>query len=240
MYKKLIIIGFFLWACSSVFAQEALYRDRALDVIDIPTANVLDHYGYQVSFRFGKEGALQNKNIFGIFPRLNLGFGLDGEQVLGTEDADLNKPTLNVKFRFFDGQGILPALAIGFDGQGYYFNEQLDEYDQREKGVFLVATEEIIWPELQLHLGVDKFDFDESNTTRGFAGFTYTYQQMLGLLFEYDNATEYDERRINFGLKYFVTPLFTVEALGRDVPVNSSTDKRETERVVRLTYKGTF
>src|SRR5882672_11706253 len=80
---------------------------RLLDVIDVPTADVLDHYGYFVSFRFGQEGNLQTKTAFGVFPRLNLGFGLDGEHVIGTQDARMNKPTLNVKLRLFDGKDVL-------------------------------------------------------------------------------------------------------------------------------------
>ncbi len=213
---------------------------RLLEVIDIPTADVLDHYGYGVSFRFGKDGNLQTKTAFGVFPRLNLGFGLDGERVLGTEDARLNKPTLNVKLRIFDGRMGLPALAIGFDDQGYVFNRGTDEYEQREKGAYLVATTEMIFPGFMLHLGVNKFDFDKGNTTRGFAGFSYVYEQTVGLLFEWDHATEYRERRINYGLKYYVTPMFTVDVAGRNVPERPRSRSRETERIIRLTYTGSF
>src|SRR5262245_44206893 len=96
----------------SVGAEDAtIWRYRSIEVIDTPTAEVTDHYGYFVSFRFGQDGNLQNKTIFGVFPRVNLGFGLDGERVIGTEDARLNKPTINLKFRFFDGKGIIPAFA---------------------------------------------------------------------------------------------------------------------------------
>src|SRR5690348_16454540 len=79
------------------------------EVIDIPTAEVIDHYGYHVNFRFGKDGDLQSKTMFGVFPRLNIGFGLDGEHVLGTGNSRLNKPSINVKFRLFDGVGVIPA-----------------------------------------------------------------------------------------------------------------------------------
>ncbi len=216
------------------------WRYRSVDVIDTPTAETVDHYGYNVAFRFGKEGTLQNKTVFGIFPRVNLGFGLDGENIIGTGDSRLNKPSLNLKFRIFDGKGIIPAFAIGYDGQGYVWNKAIDEYEQREKGFFLVTTMEILVPNMMLSLGVNRYDFDKGNTTRGFAGWSYTYQQIVGLMAEWDHATEYDERRINYGLKYFISPVFTVDLVGRDIPKNRSKDDRETERIVRLTYTGSF
>lgn len=215
-------------------------RYRLTEVIDIPTADVVDHYGYFASFRFGKEGALQTKTAFGVFPRLNIGFGLDGEKVIGTEHARLNKPTINVKFRLFDGKKEIPALALGYDGQGYMFNRARDEYEQREKGLYLVASKEIFAPDLMIHIGGNIFDFDESNATRGFAGLSYVYAETLGLLFEWDHATEYDERRINFGARYYVTPLFAVDVIGRNVPESAASTERETERVVKLSYTGSF
>ncbi len=234
-----LFIGSF--ASGVAFAEDpAVWRYRSIEVIDTPTAEVTDHYGYHIGFRFGKDGNLQNKTIFGIFPRINLGFGLDGENVIGTGDSRLNKPTLNLKFRFFDGKGILPAFAIGYDGQGYVWNKALDEYEQREKGFFIVTTMEILVPNMILNLGVNRFDFDKGHSTRGFLGWSYTYEQIVGLMAEWDHATDSDERRINFGLKYFITPVFTVDLVGRDIPKFPSSSDRETERIVRLTYTGTF
>lgn len=238
--KVLVAFIFVAGFSAGLLAEERSYQNRFGEVIDIPTADVVDHYGYNVSFRFGQEGALQAKTAFGVFPRLNLGFGLDGERVLGTEDARMNKPTINVKFRLFDGQGAIPALAIGFDGQGYVFNKALDEYEQREKGFYLVGTTEILVPGFLLHLGGNIFDFDEGDTTRGFMGLSYVYQNTLGFMFEYDHATEYKERRINYGLKYFITPVFTVDAVARNIPEAPRRSKRETERIIRLSYTGSF
>src|SRR4051794_29708006 len=113
----LLLIGANLAVCGKVQADDTTaWRFRAIEAIDTPTAEVVDHYGYNVSFRFGKDGNLQNKNMFGVFPRLNMGFGLDGENIIGTGDSRINKPTINVKFRLFDGKGILPAFAMGYDG----------------------------------------------------------------------------------------------------------------------------
>lgn len=240
MKSHCLAAALFLSMPLAVSAEDALVRARNIEVIDIPTADVVDHYAYNVSFRFGREGALQTKTAFGVAPRLNLGFGLDAERVIGTEDARLNKPTINLKFRLFDGRRALPALALGFDDQGFVWNKALDEYEQREKGLYLVASNEIGVRNLNLHIGVNHFDFDHGNSTRGFFGLDYTYEQILGFMFEWDHATEYDERRINFGLKYYVTPVFTVDLVGRNVPEFPESESRETERIVRLVYTGSF
>jgi len=219
---------------------EVPLKNRDIYVIDIPTAETVDQYGYHVSFRFGSEGALQAKTAFGVFPRLNLGFGLDGEHIIGTESARLNKPTLNIKFRLFDGKENLPALAMGFDNQGYVYNRDIGEYEQRERGFFLVSTTELFVPNFMVHLGGNIIDFEKGNQMRGFTGFSYNYAETVGVLFEYDNFTKYHERRINYGLRYFVTPIFTVDAIGRNIPEHFDSDARTTERIVKLNYTGSF
>ncbi len=227
---------------SIIHGREAVKTSEStsVELIDTPTPDAVDHYGYYVSFRFGKDGNLQNKTIFGVFPRLNLGFGLDGERILGTGDARLNKPTINLKLRAFDGKGLLPAVALGYDGQGYHYNKTEDEYEQRQKGFYLVGGWHPFTPDLSWTLGMDVFDFDTGNSVRGFTGLTYTYQKLVGFMFEYDNFDDYKDRRLNFGAKVYITPVFTVDLVGRDVPKTFRSDERETERVIRLTYTGSF
>lgn len=223
-----------------MWADDLSWHYRGIEVIDTPTAEVVDHYGYNVGFRFGQDGNLQAKTTFGVLPRLNLGFGLDGEKIIGTENSRLNKPTINVRFRVFDGKGFVPALALGYDGQGYVYNKDLGEYEQREKGFYLATTSEIFVPNMFLNLGVNRITFDQGNMTRTFAGWSYMYQQTIGLLAEYDSITEYSERRISGGLRYFVTPEFTVDFAGRNIREHPWTDHRVTERIVRLCYTGSF
>jgi hypothetical protein len=240
--KKTLVWAVVLFALPTVVRSEdrAVVKARDINVIDIPTAEVVDHYGYNVAFRFGRDGDLQTKTAFGVLPRLNLGFGLDGENVIGRGDARLNRPSMNIKFRAFDGHRLLPAIAIGYDSQGYVWNKHLGEYEQREKGLYLVGSSELGLPDLNLHVGVNHFDFDKGDTTRGFFGMTYTYDQLVGLMAEWDHATNWRERRINFGGKYYVTPQFSVDAIGRNIPKSPGARSRETERIVRLVYTGSF
>ncbi len=243
--RSRIFAAFLALPCvfGSLHARESVKSSGSgsVEIIDIPTAEVVDHYGYNVGFRFGKEGGIQNKTLFGVFPRLNIGFGLDGERLLGTaDDPRLNKPTINVKLRAFDGRGVVPALALGFDGQGYHYNRKESEYEQREKGFYLVGDWHPFSPDFSWTVGGDIYDFDHGNSVHGFTGLTYTYEHLVALLFEYDNFDDFKDRRINFGLKIYVTPVFTVDLLGRDTPVTYRSEERETERLIRLSYTGSF
>lgn len=222
-------------------AQEpAVARPYLGEIVDTPTADVVDHYGYNVNFRFGKDGNLQTKAVFGIFPRLNLGFALDGEHVMGTGDARMNKPTINLKFELFDGRENLPALALGFDGQGYEFIQGPDEYEQREKGLYLVGTKEAFFEGFLLNLGLNWFDFDEGDATRGFTGFSYLYQHLMGIYFEWDSFNKSSDRRLNYGAKYYVTPAFSLDFAFRNIRVDPAFSDRETERLIRINYTGSF
>ena len=241
-----IVALFFVTAVLTVAAPvrsaESVANSRALytDVIDIPTGDIVDHYGYSMAFRFANEGAVQAKPLFGVMPRLNIGFGLDGEHIIGTDSTRINKPTINVKFQLIKPESKFSTLAIGFDGQGYQYNKVTGEYRQREKGLYLASSTRIFRPELLFHLGGDIFDFSENNAARAFTGLTYTYERLLQLMFEYDNVDMYKERRVNYGAKLFITPVFTIDLIGRNVPVYVNDKTRETERVLRLSYAGSF
>ncbi len=204
-------------------------------LIDTPTADVVDHYAFETSFRFYSEGGVLSKAVFGVFPRLNIGFGLDTEHYIGTAPVDMNRPTLNVKLHFFDGKRELPALAVGYDGQGYFFDDNTDKYTQREKGLYLAGSAEIIVPGLSLHGGINIFDFSEDDVY-SFTGLHYLYQDTIGLVFEWDNIRSMRKSRLNIGGAYFVTPSFSVELIGRDLWAAG----RKAERVIRMQYRGSF
>ncbi|MBL0059472.1 MAG: hypothetical protein IPP35_10270 [Elusimicrobia bacterium] len=230
MKIKLSLFAVLLMAVSSARAASPV-----IELIDIPTAEVLDRYGFDASFRFYTDGGMLTKTHFGVFPRLNIGFNLDAEGFVGNQSVDVNKPTLNVRFRFFDGQRNLPALALGYDGQGLFYNNDTDKYTQREKGLFLVGSGEIIVPDLSLHAGLNMYDFS-NDYVYGFMGVRYLFRDVIGLTTEWDNIRVGRDSRLNAGLSWWVTPSFAVEFAGRDLAATG----RRAERIVRLVYTGGF
>src|SRR5690242_12331780 len=87
----------------------------------------------------------------------------------------LREPSVQVKYRFYDGDRMLPSLAIGFDGQGQLYNQIRMRYNQRHRGVYLAASQELGLPGLLFHPSVNVSDFD-SNSFFGAFGLSYNIQ----------------------------------------------------------------
>ena len=207
-----------------------------LDLIDIPTADVVDHYGADMSFRSYSNGGVLTKTAFGVFPRFNVGFGLDAERFIGSQSVQVNRPTLNMKFRAYDGSRSLPSLALGYDGQGYFFNRATNKYSEREKGLYGAGSGEIFTPGLSLDGGLNIFDF-KKDSLHAFAGLLYMYQETVGALFEADNLVGRSrDNRFNLGARYCITPGLSVDLAGRDLWAAG----RKAERILRLSYSTSF
>ena len=56
------------------------------ELIDIPTAGILEYYGLEVKSRFFSDGGVIGGLGFGVLPRLNLGASITGEKFIGTAD----------------------------------------------------------------------------------------------------------------------------------------------------------
>lgn len=203
-------------------------------LMDAPTANISEYGDYALSFRFYSNGGVLSRLSFGVLNRVNVGFSWDIEELVGSDDVDLNKPTLNLKVRFWDGDFIFPALAFGYDGQGYFFDEDLDNYLQREKGVYLVATQEVLLPLLEVTYGVNVYDFSE-DTVYGFAGIGYTLHPVV-IIGELDNIHRAEFNRINGAVRFLITSSVSVDLAGRDIAAKN----RDAERIIRINYRGAF
>ncbi|MFH1283147.1 MAG: hypothetical protein ABII27_05735 [bacterium] len=226
----LIIISFLLLAAFS--KSEA---NQAISLIDVPTADAIDSYGYDVSFRFYTNGGIIGRASFGVLQRVNIGFAWDFDKFIGSDSIDVQEPTLNVKLRIFDGQLFLPALALGYDGQGYAYSKVLDEYLHREKGVYIAASKEIFFPGLEYHLGGNVYDFKKDEVF-GFAGLAFYLIETFAILAEYDNIRLREKNRFNAGIRLFLSPTISVDLAARDIAAPG----RDEERIVRINYMGSF
>jgi len=208
-----------------------------LEVVDIPTADILDPKTFSTSFRFYSEGGITSRLVLGPFKRFNLGISLDSQQVIGGDDPHLIRPSLFAKLRFFDGTDILPALAFGYDNQGYLYQNSARDFLQKEKGLYLVGSHEILLPNLEVHAGVNIPRVDESGTPFGFFGASWKIVDSFALLAEYDNIQKAPENRINLGGRLWVTSFFNVDVAARNVGRGTADGA---ERIVRLNYVTNF
>ena len=162
-------------------------------MIDVPTAGILDYYGFMVKTRFYSGGGVLGGLNFGVQERLNLGASMSVDKLVGSDSPiKMRRPEIQVKFRFFDGGYYIPAAAVGYDGQGYYYNPADKKYLEKGKGLYLVGSKEIGLAGLALHGGFNVPDFD-NNYLFGFLGLNYTLEDKIAFMLEYDSMFHSDD-----------------------------------------------
>lgn len=213
------------------------------DLIDVPTANVLDYGSLGSRTRFFSNGGVMEWLSFGVFRNLHIGASLNADRLLGTATPiQLTRPDLQLKFRFYDGDPAIPAFAVGFDGQGYLYNRKELRYNQRQRGLYVMGSREIGFSGLHAHAGVNVSDFN-SNAVFGAVASSYNIRDKVLLLWEWDNINNYGNSRVNAGLRVYVTPDFHLDLAVRGIGQGghySNGTSRGAERVVALKYITSF
>ena len=212
-------------------------------LIDAPTAGVVDYYGLQLKTRFFSEGGVLTYLSFGVLPRLNLGASMTVERLIGNETpVRLVRPEIQVKFRFYDGSLFIPAFAVGYDGQGHYYNSSTKRFSEQKRGLYVVGSHEIIVPNLFIHPGINFSDFDSEDIFL-FLSANFVIEDIIGILAEWDHIHNIGDSRLNLGMRFYVTPFFhfdfAVRAVGKNDNFNDGTRHRP-ERIVVIRYHTTF
>jgi len=213
------------------------------ELIDIPTAGILEYYGLEVKSRFFSDGGVIGGLGFGVLPRLNLGASITGEKFIGTADPmRLVKPEIQAKYRFYDGSEYIPALAVGYDGQGYYYDHGAGKYYEKGRGLYMVGSQEVFTPHVMVHPGINVSDFN-GHGVFGFIGANFTVEDAFSLMVEWDNIQRIDESRFNTGVRFYISPFFHLDLAVREIGANSTFEngtKRSPERIVQLRYISSF
>jgi hypothetical protein len=214
-----------------------------LALVDTPTSAVLDYGGYSLTTRFFSDGGVLQRVSFGVFHRLNLGASLNIDRLIGSDNpARVRVPHVEVRYRFYDGERYLPSLAVGFDGQGHDYNPVAKRYNNRHRGFFLVATQEVGVPGLMIHPSLNISDFD-SNSIFGAIPASFNIQDTVNLMLEWDNINNFDESRLNAGARFYVTDGlhldFALRGLGQGGRFSNGAS-RGPERIAQIKYTGNF
>ncbi|HAH33109.1 MAG TPA: hypothetical protein DCL44_12425 [Elusimicrobia bacterium] len=214
------------------------------ELIDVPTAGILDQYGFMLKTRFYSSGGVMGLLNFGVQERLNLGASMTIDRLVGSDSSvKMRKPEIRVKFRFYDGGYYVPAFALGYEGQGYYYDAVNKKYLERGKGLYLAGSKEMWVPNLMAHCGLNISDFDR-NYLFGFIGASYTVEDKVAFLLEYDNLFHSaDPPRLNAGTRIYITPYFQLDLAVREFGKSGHFDNgspRKPERIVQMRYNTNF
>ena len=134
------------------------------------------------------------------------------------------------------------SFAVGFDGQGFRYNQNDRRFNQRQRGFYEVATKELGVPGLELHPSFNISDFD-SNGIFGSLPLTINIRDKASILLEWDNINNWSDSRLNAGLRVYLTPSFNVDFAVRAMGAGGfygDGGPRGPERVVQLKYRNTF
>ncbi len=97
------------------------------NLIDTPTAKLLEKNHYSINFRFYQEGGLLIRGEAGLTEDFTIGASYGGTGVVGTELLKGNpEPTFSLKYKLGEeGKNMSFSLAVGYEGQGYgkYYKE---------------------------------------------------------------------------------------------------------------------
>jgi len=231
--RKLLIFLAAVFCVSLSNAQEMLHKDTML--IDVPTAEALEHYSMEMNTRFYSANSVMTSVDFGVYPRLNIGASIAAQNLIGNETpVRVLNPQFQVKFKIYDGSLYLPAIAVGYDGRGYFYDPVDKKYLQEKKGGYVVFSREVFIPNLQLHPGINISDFDASDVYF-FTGFNFNIEDKLNLLAEWDNVRRINTSRMNFGARLYLSPSFVLDLALRDVA-----HKDTFERIIQLRYTVNF
>src|SRR3989339_316095 len=236
---SLLVTCFLLLVTRCPLLVTRLYSEtpKPAEIIDVPTADVVEYSNYDLSFRLHNTGGILSKMVFGVFAPINIGMSFDIDRIIGSgsNKIDTRPPAIFFKARIYSGGLMIPAVAIGYDGQGYgLYNTSTDKYQFREKGIYVALTREYLVPGLEMTFGGNIYDFEEEGVF-GFVGFRYGIENKILFLSEYDNINSTPENRTNMGLRLFITDNVDVTIAGKNLFKGP-----ESERIAIIKYKGKF
>jgi len=209
-----------------------------IDCINIPTAEVVDYGIGELNVRLYNGGGTVSRIVFAPFNRFNFGGSIDIENMIGKQSPMIRDPQFYFKWRIFDGTKNLPALAIGYDGQGYEYDSNIKKYLQPAKGLFLVFTLNIFTAGLFTDFGTNVVKYMEENKTFGFVGLRYTIEDIFTLITEYENFGNNDLHQLNAGFRVSLAEGFNLDLLFKNLAPEKPGVK--IDRQVRISYQYKF
>jgi len=221
-------------------------------VIDAPTAATLPRGVFEADGRVYPSGGAQLALNIGILSRFMFGISY-GAQNLVSDDSPQWNPRVEffTKYRIFDENWYFPALAVGYERQGYGpFHDSLGRYLIKSKGFFAVATKTYSLEGLAagFHGGINYNPFegekDGDKSPSFFVGQDTRISNYVAFLAEYDFAFDDDKNQqlfgrgwgyLNLGVRWLFSDNLWLEADFRDL-FRNRTGVGSFGRELRLIY----
>ena len=189
--KKTAAVTLFLLLPLVTRAQEL--QLPFLQIIDVPIAGTLEKGSYVSSIRLYPNGGVLGALSIGLSDRFYFGVSFGGENIIGEGQVNWNpEPGLHLAYRILDENILLPAVAVGYNSQGYGpYQKETKRYTIKSRGFYAVASKNYAFlGDLSFHGGVnfslEKGDGDSDANL--FVGMLKSLNPDVTLLAEYDFA----------------------------------------------------
>ena len=190
-------------------------RFQHINLVDMPTGGLLAPATFDAGLRMYTEGGLLGRLSVGVTDRFMFGVSFGGTNVIGAGEVDWNiNPGVNAKYFLMEEGLNRPAIALGFDSQGYgpYYKTyteiiktdhgdslrvlpDVNRYAIKSRGFYLVISKGyFFWRNFGLHLGINRsLEADDKDTDPTiFLGFDIDLGSDVSFVCEYDFATNDD------------------------------------------------
>ncbi|MDR2395981.1 MAG: hypothetical protein LBD57_05220 [Endomicrobium sp.] len=210
-------------------------------VVDTPTYGSLSYGSYDFGFRCFSSGNVLSNIDFGVFKFLNIGMSWEIDKLIGYDNIKVAIPTLNVKLKIYEGSMVLPGIAIGYDGQGYFIDTSLKSgYVQKARGLYFVLGREIFFDGFILNIGANVNDFSVVKVYGFINSMIPIFKEIMYFMTEYDNINYFPDARLNWGLKLSLSEYLDVDCIIRDCFGKDDITRVPNERILKLSYSGKF
>ena len=219
--------------------------------------------------RIYPQGGVLGRISVGIADRFMFGITFGGTNLIGQGDPEWNKyPGVHCKYFLVEEDLNMPAIAIGFDSQGYgpyydqvmrekvgtdsvvFFADRIDRYAVKSRGFYAVLSKGyFFWRRFGVHIGINRSleadDGDKDLTV--FLGFDLELGNDVSLVGEYDFATNDDGDRtmkrrqgyLNAGLRWTFMERIYVEFDFKQL-LDKDGDERKFTREIKIAYLQPF
>lgn len=218
-------------------------------LIDLPTAGILEKGYTGVSLEIMPLGVLITKIEVGVFSGFNLGVSYGGSNIVGTGNIVWYKlPGVSIRGRVFDETTAIPAITVGFDSQGKgIYDKDLNRYEIKSPGFFAAASKNFEFlGYLSVH-GIINYTLERDDDNKSMnigCGVEKTIGGRVSIIAEYNLAINDKGEKsfgkgngyLNFGARWSVGDGLTLGINFRDLLENKKLVSYRADRGLYVEY----
>jgi len=245
------VLAVLTWLGVSSGAQLAVEVIEPRKIVDCPTAGLLPRASFDLDLRIFAEGGLLAGLEVGLMDRLLVGFSFGGQHIVGSGDINWHpRVEFAAKYRVFEEGRRIPALAIGFDSQGFgAYADSLGRYAIKSRGVYFASSKNYsLLGGLGVHGGVyysfERDDGDEDPSA--YVGIDKVLNAEVSVCAEYDFAVNDNDNNslgsgngyLNAGIRWTFAHKLDIEFDVKNLTRRSNVflSDRKPSREVRVVY----